>query len=51
MKRLAIIAALALAAGPTAAQQQPYAGLEQRPLKALSQQEIEDLRAGRGKGF
>jgi hypothetical protein len=38
-------------AGPAAAQQQPYAGLEQRPLKALSQQEIEDLRAGRGMGF
>jgi Spy/CpxP family protein refolding chaperone len=26
----------------------PYAGLEQRPVKALSEQQIADLRAGRG---
>lgn len=28
--------------------QQPYAGLETRPIKALSTQQIEDLKAGRG---
>lgn len=29
----------------------PYAGLEARPLKALSEQQIADLRAGRGMGL
>lgn len=29
----------------------PYAGLEQRQIKALSQQQIDDLRAGRGMGL
>ena len=29
----------------------PYAGLEQRPVKALSDQQIADLRAGRGMGL
>jgi Spy/CpxP family protein refolding chaperone len=28
--------------------QMPYGGLEQRPLKALSEQQLADLRAGRG---
>jgi Spy/CpxP family protein refolding chaperone len=30
---------------------QPYAGLEVRPIKALSDQQISDLRAGRGMGL
>jgi Spy/CpxP family protein refolding chaperone len=30
---------------------QPYAGLQSRPIKALSEQEIADLRAGRGMGL
>jgi hypothetical protein len=29
----------------------PYAGLEQRPIKALSAQQIADLKAGRGMGL
>ena len=29
----------------------PYAGLQQRPIKALSDQQISDLRAGRGMGL
>jgi Spy/CpxP family protein refolding chaperone len=29
----------------------PYAGMEHRPIKALSEQEIEDLRQGRGMGL
>ncbi len=29
----------------------PYAGPEERPIKALSAQRVEDLRAGRGMGF
>jgi LTXXQ motif family protein len=31
--------------------QQPYAGLESRPIKALSEQQISDLKAGRGMGL
>lgn len=30
---------------------QPYAGFEKRPVKALSEQQTADLRAGRGMGF
>ena len=33
---------------PAIAQQQPYAGLERREVKALSDQQLADLRAGRG---
>ena len=44
-----VLVALALAADPSPAQsQQPYAGFEARSIKALSQQQIADLRAGRG---
>ena len=54
--RLGIAAALFLAAGGAAiAQHQhnqtPYAGLQQRPIKALSEQQVSDLRAGRGMGL
>src|SRR3954449_3812181 len=50
MKRHLIAAALLmLAHGDAIAQsQQPYAGLQSRPLKALSEAQIGDLRAGRG---
>src|SRR4051812_23322414 len=50
MKRHLIAAALlTLAHGDAIAQsQQPYAGLQSRPLKALSEAQIADLRAGRG---
>jgi hypothetical protein len=49
MIRLAIAAVLVLVAGHSWAQhQQPYAGLAQRPVKALSDEQIVDLRAGRG---
>src|SRR5215475_7342309 len=44
--------AVVLTSGPTLAQsQQPYAGLEGRSIKALSEQQIADLRAGRGMGL
>src|SRR5438128_9078395 len=44
--------AFALAPGTMRAQaQQPYAGFEARSIKALSQQQIADLRAGRGMGL
>ena len=51
MKYLLAIASLslALAIGTAHAQQaQPYAGLQARPLKALSDEQIADLKAGRG---
>ena len=45
---------LVLAVCPHAHAQQPaapYAGYQQRPIKALSEQQIADLRAGRGMGL
>jgi hypothetical protein len=45
----AIAAAFVLAAQASSAQaQQPYAGLQTRPIKALSEEQIADLKAGRG---
>src|SRR5882762_828354 len=54
--RLAIAACvLTVLAGPAAAQHQhgqtPYAGLQERAVKALSDQQVVDLRAGRGMGL
>ena len=53
MSRLIVLVSLAsiLAAGAPARAQQPYAGLEVRPIKALSEQQTADLRAGRGMGL
>ena len=49
---LLLLIAFAAAAGSSLAQsQQPYAGLEGRSVKALSEQQIADLRAGRGMGL
>jgi Spy/CpxP family protein refolding chaperone len=50
MTRLIALAALLLWAGSAAAQT-PYAGLQARPVKALSEQQIADLRNGRGMGL
>lgn len=45
-------AALILTAGSSFAQTpQPYAGLQTRPLKALSEEQVADLSAGRGMGL
>lgn len=44
-----IVALLPCAAAAETAR--PYAGLETRPIKALSEQQVSDLRAGRGMGF
>jgi Spy/CpxP family protein refolding chaperone len=52
MNPLLVLVLLALAAGPSFAQShQPYAGLEWRSIKALSEQQVADLRAGRGMGL
>ncbi len=39
------------AAGSAAAADKPYAGLQEREIKALSSQQVDDLRAGRGMGM
>ena len=53
MKRVFVtIGAVAIMCGVAAAQShQPYAGLEQRTIKTLSDQQIADLNAGRGMGL
>jgi Spy/CpxP family protein refolding chaperone len=50
---IAAVAALALASQGAAAQPapQPYAGMDARPVKALSEQQIAALRTGRGMGL
>src|SRR5215470_5926245 len=51
--RLAIsIAIIVFFIGPgTAQEQRPYAGLQNRSIKTLSDQQIADLNAGRGMGL
>ncbi|MCK1652661.1 hypothetical protein IVA88_14595 [Bradyrhizobium sp. 149] len=53
MRRLLLLAATLIVSCNVAGAQssQPYAGLEHRPIKALSHQQIDDLRAGRGMGL
>src|SRR5262245_36186825 len=52
-----LVGATGLLAGPSAVAQHgphaatPYAGLQDRQIKALSDQQIADLRAGRGMGL
>jgi hypothetical protein len=50
MKTPSILAALVLAS-TTAFAQSPYAGMQTRPIKALSEQQVADLKAGRGMGL
>ena len=50
MKRI-FIAATLLFIFPTAQAQTPYAGMQARPIKALSEQQVADLKAGRGMGL
>jgi hypothetical protein len=52
MFRLVLAAGLlALSLGDAFAQSQPYAGMQTRAIKALSEQQIGDLKAGRGMGL
>lgn len=46
-----VILAIALLAPACAAAQTPYAGMQSRQIKALSDQQIGDLREGRGMGL
>jgi hypothetical protein len=51
-RTVAAAAALMVMLAPSVAQTpQPYSGLQSRPLKALSESQIADLRAGRGMGL
>src|SRR5215469_1083860 len=53
MKCILVTASALCLAAPIASAQthQPYAGLDSRPIKALSDQQLADLRAGRGMGL
>jgi Spy/CpxP family protein refolding chaperone len=48
---LAILTALTAIALPAAAQQQPYAGQQERDIKALSADEVKQYLAGAGMGY
>jgi Spy/CpxP family protein refolding chaperone len=48
---LLVIASVTAIAAQAASAAAPYVGLEQRSIKALSQDQIDDLRAGRGMGL
>jgi len=49
--RIWISAALVLTSAAAANAQTPYAGMQTRPIKALSEQQVADLNAGRGMGL
>jgi len=52
--KISVLAAIAFASlimGASAQMPQPYAGMQVRPIKALSDQQIADLKAGRGMGL
>ncbi len=49
-KLLLVVVASTFTAGAAVAQT-PYAGMQARPIKALSDQQIADLKAGRGMGL
>ena len=52
MMRLLLVTLVAgLAVAQPSFAQAPYAGLQARPVKALSEQQIADLKAGRGMGL
>jgi hypothetical protein len=50
MKLLAISIGICLLASVASAQS-PYSGMQTRPIKALSEQQVDDLKAGRGMGL
>lgn len=51
IRLLAIATAVLLPLAAAAQTAQPYAGLDSRQIKALSAQQIDDLKAGRGMGL
>lgn len=51
LRALALLAFVILPNATLAQHHQPYAGMDQRPIKALSEQQVADLKAGRGMGL
>src|SRR5882724_4734760 len=51
MKAVTIAIGMIALASTAAWAQSPYAGMQTRPIKALSAQQIDDLKAGRGMGL
>ena len=51
MRIVLLIVLAALALSKSALAQSPYAGLQNRPIKALSDTQVADLRSGRGMGL
>src|SRR5215475_5012973 len=49
--RLTVAAVVVLLTYGSALAQQPYAGLQTRAIKTLSEQQVADLKAGRGMGL
>jgi Spy/CpxP family protein refolding chaperone len=49
--RAALVSFLLFASAPAFAQPTSYAGMQNRPIKALSEQQMADLNAGRGMGL
>src|SRR5712692_2276537 len=49
--RRAVIFGMFMLASSTSMAQTPYAGMQTRPIKALSEQQMADLAAGRGMGM
>jgi hypothetical protein len=49
--RILIAAAMLILTTATGFSQTPYAGMQMRPIKALSEQQVDDLQAGRGMGL
>ena len=51
MKIVAFVFIVGVLASSTASAQSPYVGMQARPIKALSEQQVADLKAGRGMGL
>jgi len=51
MRAIAVAATVLILTSAATLAQSPYAGMQTRPIKALSAQQIDDLKAGRGMGL
>ena len=51
MRAIAAAVTILVLSSSAALAQSPYAGMQTRPIKALSAQQIDDLKAGRGMGL
>ena len=51
LKFAAVLAFIAVPSVALAQHPQPYTGMDMRPIKALSEQQVADLKAGRGMGL